>query len=280
MIKDNYSPIFSIEVLHSFFEEKICDCLLFEPEEVTEKVMKRFGFVIMPKTNGFVIYCNTSQPLPVFFNYIKSATFEHSFDFKIKTDDENFWIFTELPFRFDGQIHYSSEKIMGKDKEDVVTLEPDFIPGKKGYVGRMRICFDNILSYKKDDNPAKFKLLFSSRSTQWQYYVINKSAVHVENPAINGKLNIAFDGPITVNIPTGEEAMLFTTANALLPLAQKPSFQLNLVNSSTLTENERAGPVRAGKILFKGLPWPDPGRIGLIEQNGHQVFSSPMYIYL
>jgi len=281
MIKDGYSMIFSVEVLHSFFEKKVCDCLLFEPAEITEKVMKRFGFIIRKKTNGFALYCNTSQLLSVFFEYIKKATFENSFDFTINTNDESFWLFTELPQGPEGQIAYSSEKNCGVDKEGIVTLQPSFSQTKKGVVGNMRICFDDILFYKKENDQANFRIEFQSRSTQWQYYVINKSSVHVENPAINGKLNISFDGPVNVNIPTGEKAMLFTSAEELLPLSQKPTFQLDLINNKTVEgENERAGPKSARKILFKGLPWPDPGGIGLIELNGRQIFSSPMYIYL
>jgi hypothetical protein len=281
MTTDSYSKIFSLEVLHSFFEKKICDCLLFEPAEITDKVMKRFGFIVRKKMNGFSVYCNTSQLLPFFFDYIKKATFENSFDFVIKTNDESFFLFTELPPGPEGQIDYSSEKISGIDAAGVVVLQPAYSQTKKGVVGNIRFCFDDILTYKKDKDATAFRIEFQSRSTQWQYYIVNKSSVHVENPAINGKLNISFDGPVNVNIPSGETAMLFTSANELLPLSAKPQFQLDLVNNKIVEgENERAGPLSARKILFKGLPWPDPGRIGLTELNGRQIFSSPMYIYL
>ena len=281
MIKDEFSLIFSLDVLHSFFEKGICNCLFFEPAMVSEKVMKRFGFRIRKNVNGFGLYCNTSQPLPIFFDYIKRATFENSFDFTISTNDENFWVFTDLSTGPEGQIAYSSEKVSRVDEEGVAILQPSFSSNQKGIVGNIKILFDDILLYKKNEAAASFRIEFQSRSTQWQYYIINKSSMHVENPAINGKLNISFDGPVEVLIPSGEQAMLFTSANELLPLSQKPRFQLDLVNNRAGGgENEMAIPRSNRKILFKGLPWPDPGRIGMTELNGRPVFSSPMYIYL
>jgi hypothetical protein len=280
MKTDNYSAILSIEVSHSFFEKNICDCLSFEPDELTNKVMQRFGFLIRKMNNGIAVYNNRTQSLPVFFDYIKRATFEHSFDFTVKTNDESFWLFTELPEGFDGQIHYSSEKrSIGSDGS--VTLDPSYQKGGKGVVGKLRILFDDVLSYKKESEPAVFKIEFKARSTQWQYYIINKSSVHVENPAINSRLNMSFDGPFPVTIPSGEEAMLFTSADKLIPLSEKPSFQLDLVSRKKSESNdERAGPRLSPKMLFRGLPWPDPGMVSLFERNGRSIFSSPMYVYL
>jgi|GEM_PF-837163 len=281
MKQNCYSILFSLEVVHSFFENNICNCLLFEPTELTQKVMKRFGFFTQQKNNHFIFLSNSSQPLSVFFDYIKNVTFENAFNFSVKTTDENFWLYTELPLGFEGQIDYSSERKHSISPEGIVTLAPSFLAIRKGRVGGLRIFFDDILSHKRENEPAKFKIELTARSTQWQYYVINKNSVHVENPGIDGRLNIAFDGPTRVTIPSGEEAMLFTSANKLLPLSVKPSFHLNLMNYKTAKEeNERAGPRFKGKILFKGLPWPDPRRIAMAELNGNAVFASPMYIYL
>lgn len=281
MKTDGYFAIFSVEVLHSFFEKNICDCLLFKPDDLTEKVMKRFGFLTRKKNNGFTIYINKTQPLSVFFDYIKRATFETTFDFTIKTTDESFWLYTELPAGFDGQIHYSSERALPNEEDGSLTLEPTFITGSNTNVGKLSIRFDDVLTYIKPDDHAKFRIRFKARSTQWQYYIINKSSVHVENPAINSRLNISFEGPVPVTIPTGEEAMLFTSADNLLPLSSKPSFQLDLVNDKKREgDDERAGPQLTKKMLFKGLPWPDPGRVSLFELNGRRIFSSPMYVYL
>ena len=281
MKQNHYSILVTLEVQHSFFKESECNCLLFEPGELTQKVMKRFGFFTRQKNNHFALLSNSNQPLSVFFDYIKKVTFENAFDFIIKTTDEHFWLYTELPLGFEGQIDYSSERKHSISPEGIVKLAPSFQSVSKGVVGKLRIFFDDIISHKEENGPAKFKIELTARSTQWQYYVINKNSVHVENPAIDGRLNISFDGPKRVTIPNGEEAMLFTSADKLLPLSAKPSFQLNLLNHKTAKEeNERAGPLFKGKILFKGLPWPDPGRIAMAELNGIPVFASPMYIYL
>jgi hypothetical protein len=105
--------------------------------------------------------------------------------------------------------------------------------------------------------------------------------MQVENLAINGKLNISFDGPVEVIIPSGEQAMLFTSANELLPLSQNPGFQLDLINNKAgVVDNKNIIPRSNRKILFKGLPWPDPGIIDMTELNGRPVYASPMYIYL
>ena len=276
-----YFAIFSVQVFHSFFEKNVCDCLLFEPDQLTEKVMKRFGFLFRKYNDGFAIYSNRTQPLSILFDYIKRATFESSFDFTVKTNDDNFWLFTEFPVGFEGQIQYSSDKKILVDEENVVTLEPSFQSGTKGNVGSLSIRFDDIVTYKNESDPAKFRIGFKALSTQWQYYIINNSSIHVENPAINGRLNISFDGPVPVIIPSGEKAMLFTSADKLLPLSDKPTFQLDLVNhKKTESDMERSGPLVTKKMLFKGLPWPDPGNVSMLELNGRRIFSSPMYVYL
>lgn len=281
MMKDEFSLIFSLDVQHSFFENGICNCLFFEPAIVSEMLMKRFGFRILQNVNGFGLYCSISQPLPVFFDYIKRATFQNCFEFNMATNDQNFWAFTDLPPGPEGQIDYTSEKISRVDNAGLAILQPSYTNNATGIVGSIKIVFDDIQLYKKTDTAATFRIEFQSKSTQWQYYIINKSSMHVENPAINGKLNINFDGPVNVQIPTGEQAMLFTSANELLPLSQKPKFQLDLINKNvTDGENATWNLKFPRKILFKGLPWPDPGSIGMIELNGRQVFASPMYIYL
>jgi hypothetical protein len=96
------------------------------------------------------------------------------------------------------------------------------------------------------------------------------------NPNIAGKTNISFGGPENVTIDNGQQAMLFTSDN-LIPLSEVPVHRFNLVNNSDNSANQKVSP---GKLIFKGLPNPDPVRIGIDMAGKDTRVVSPMYVYV
>jgi hypothetical protein len=144
----------------------------------------------------------------------------------------------------------------------------------------LKISLSDILKYQNKDGALQMQIEYTARATQWQYYIINRSLVKLDNPAVTGKSDIAFEGPANVTIATGQAALLFTSGKNLIPLSECPKYKFDLVNSSGATQDNGSRSKKAGKIIFKGLPHPQPGRFGSLIVNGKGQVSSPIYLYI
>jgi hypothetical protein len=267
MMQSNYQQACGVEVSHSYFEKQICRCLEFIPSQVTEALMKKFDCRMRHRVNGFDLYINSKQPLVNLLNYIKQVTGQTFFEFRITTNDPYFVSFTDLPIDWMGTILYDSGDVRNTKEGNVVLLNAQLTnndgPSK---IGNLKIQFD-------DTAPGmqQFRINFNARSTQWQYFIVNKNAVVLDAPAI-AKSAFSFNAPEQVTIDSGEEAILFSSGNNLIPLSEIPKYKFDLINNTS----GRSSP----KVLFKGLPNPDVKKIGIVNVNGQKQFSSPMYIYL
>jgi hypothetical protein len=140
-------------------------------------------------------------------------------------------------------------------------------------IGRVRFYFADLVA-----SPA-FEIRFSARATQWQYYIINRSAAQLDNPSITGKAGIPFEGPTEVTIASGQQALFFSTGENLLPLSLSPKYRFDLVNTAA-TDNGSAARKSNAKVIFKGLPDADPKNIGIVRINGNTQVSTPIYVYV
>lgn len=269
MMQSNYQIAFSVEVLHSYFEQQVCRCLRFSPSPATDQLMKKFDCRMRHKVNGFDLYTNSKQSLSNLLNYIKQVQDQTFFEFTITTVDPHFISFTDLPVDWIGTIMYDSGDLHTTQDGGVIGLNAQLTNNERpSPLGNLRIQFDDIVN--KESYP-QFRINFNARSTQWQYFIINKNAVVFDTPAI-GRSEIGFSTPQQVLIDNGEQATLFSSGDNLIPLSEVPKYKFDLVNNSSNS--------RSPKILFKGLPNPDVKRIGIVNVKGQKQFSSPMYIYL
>ncbi len=76
---------------------------------------------------------------------------------------------------------------------------------------------------------------------------------------------------------TGQQAILFTSGENLLPLAEIPEYRFNLVNTPVAKSGQAPLPPQ---VVFKGLPNPDPVRIGTVATGEVTRVISPMYVYV
>jgi hypothetical protein len=281
MIQSNLQIAFTVSVLHSYFEEGVCNCLQFKPGAVTQALLKRFGFGIRNRVNGFDFYVNTRDTLGAFLNYISSSMHQDFFDFDIVTNNSNFTYFTSLPVNWVGQLVYDSNAAANTSAVNGLQLAESLTPpASPACLGKLTLWFDDILKLNTDKGAAQFIISYNARATQWQYFFINKSAVQLNNPAITGKTNIVFEGPENVTIKSGQQAILFSSGNQLIPLSQVPRYKFDLVNNPLSSAGDTAGKRPAPKIILKGLPNPDAGRIGRVSIDQTSQLSSPMYVYL
>jgi len=280
MIRSNFKIVFKIDVYHSYFEQSICNCLQFTPGVATGELLKRFDFKIRSKINGFDFYINPPKELTAFLKYITETTGQTYFDFSIDTNNPKFKYFTEMPINQCGQLLYDSHADINSYDQNTVRLNESFSQARgKSNLGSLIVRFEDIIKLQVDNNYVQFCINYKARSTQWQYYFINKSSVQLSNPAVTSKTGVYFSNPSNVVIESGQQAILFSSGSNLIPLSQVPKHKFDLVNNPIITGTETSKQSAAVKTIFKGLPTPDPVRIGL-NGNNEDLLSSPMYVYI
>lgn len=278
MTRGYFQLILSVNVFHSYFEQHVCHCLEFTATAGTQQILNRFGFKIRKRTNGFDLFSSSAQPMGQFFQYITQTANCNAFDFEINTNNPAFGLFTELPVNWIGELIYTSNHYSGTDKDTAIQLAVSYSENKSSAVlGKLTLNFDDILQSPNQSGRTSFDLVFQARATQWQYFVINKSSVQLDDPVVSGKGSVEFGKAQQVTTEAGESALLFSSGKHLIPLSEHPVYSFDLLSQSSgaATGKKPASP----KVIVKGLPNPDPHRIGRVEGDEQQI-SSPMYIYL
>lgn len=268
--------VFSLEVFHSFFEEGKCNCLVFDPSPATAGVLNKFGFMQKNKSNGFEMIFSSDKNMQQVMSYME-IIHQNYFEFEIVNRNPDFYFFTELPVNWLGQLMYSTKVSNAATEGKSISLIPEFLDQEsKPRFGTVRIYVETVLAAGAG---IKFQIDYQARATQWNYYVVNKSAVQLINPVISGKQDVSFDGPKNTTIQTGQQALLFSSGEKLLSLSERPKFKFDLVNKAADGQEKNIKSASA-KTIFKGLPNPDPGRIGIENINGKTLVTSPIYVYI
>src|SRR3569833_1345428 len=228
MNKSNFQIAFNVDVSHSYFEHNVCSCLQYSYGPVTRALAARFDMRIRKRVSGFGFYINTRGSLSSFLQYACAATGQTYFDFDMSATNPAFNFFTESPAGWLGTLVYDSNSVLSIRSGDIIRLIPGQVTGAgASNVGILRVHFDDLIN----NGCMQFDISYDARATLWQYFVINSSAVSLQNPSISGKAGISFTGPENVTMETGQQAMLFTSGESLLPMAQVPKHRFNLINN-------------------------------------------------
>lgn len=266
-MRTQFTILFSLRAVHTYFGGKVCNCLQFRPDAATMIMLKRFGFEVRYRVDGFTVYTSAADRAAL-LSYLAETNYADAFVFSMQSRRDDFVSFTDMPQ--DRQLVYDSNKTDHDELQAFYTAADN-----RGVTGNITIRFtDLLLAWQQQDAPA-YSIRLRARTTQWQYFVVNRNALMLKTPTISNKKNIVFDGPVSVTIPTGEQALLFTSARDLIPFSEDPLCQFNLVNAGG-----SANAIGGNRIIYKGLPAADPSRMGVAEIDGQKVFVSPMYVYL
>ena len=269
---NQFNSIFSIQVFHEYFEKGSCNCLVFQPNRSTANLMNRYAFKINQNRNGFQFYSSTSKSITAYLNYIEANTQQDFFEFDITSTDSNFTVFTALPTNWIGQFVYTSSNVHNENEKLILKADssPNSTPNS---IGSVKIHFQDLIALLNKTIECSYTITFESRATQWRYYIINKSEIQLNNPVIVSKTPIAFEEVTTVTLQNGNKALLFSSGENLMKMSEIAKYKFDLVDKSNTTN-------QTGKIIFKGLPNPSPKKIGLEEEDGKKIVTSPMYVYI
>jgi len=277
----SYQQLFHVKILHSYFEGNVCTCLQFVPAAGTLDIMKRFQFTINENVSGFAFYSSSTVSLSDSLSHVQAVTGQSYFEFDLINNETAFYGFTALPINWTGKLLYDSAAVTAPAEGNTWLLtETLSAPATTAIAGSLKIRFDDLIKYSNDQQPLNYEISFTARATQWQYYVVNRNAVQLDNAAVKGKGDIVFENAGNVIMETGEAALLFSSAGQLIPLSKFPKHKFDLVNSIVIAGTTKTTKSNASKMIIKGLPTPDPLRMGTVVLNEKTQVSSPIYIYV
>jgi hypothetical protein len=260
-----YKLILSVSISHSYFQKKIDPSLRFQPSISTIDLMNRFKIIVRQTSFGIEIYCDTEESVESILMTIIASTEISSLDFDFYTDDLSFYSYTELPDRV-GQLVFSSDNKLNRNENENIFLYPSFIEGQnEKRLGQLHIQLVDLMKFCNTNNHVNFNISFNSRSTHWQYYIINSSKFSLNEMSIVSNSGIKFSIPKKIVLQNGQDATLFTS-ETLIPLSNLPEHKFDLKKS--------------GKTIISGLPNPNIGSLTLDKSNGEILFYSPTYIYI
>lgn len=280
LMQPDFRLLFSVKVAHTYFQNDICNCLQFTPDEQTAGMLKRFEFSLRNTINGFDLYCNGATKNTDLLDYIKTAGNQDCFKFSIHNTNVNFAFFTELPVNRLWQMDYNSQDPLNSFEGDQTILHLTLTDQKTApIIGSLKLYFTDVISAAGKNSPVNYWIHLNARTPRWQYYIINKSALPLSNPSISSKNNIVFKGPENVLLENGETALLFYS-DVGLPLSEVETYNIDLVNTVTVSTADTFKNKSATSIIIKGLPTPEPSDLGTIVIDGKNQFTSSVYIYL
>lgn len=258
-----YSEIAGLQLKHTYYTSGLCPALSLKPTLETVAVMAKYNFVLREINGSYVLVGEDQDDLKAYFDYITKVTGMDSFIFELHVEDSNFFIFSNISTKSMGTYNYST----GSQEQDGL-LKPD-LETDSGVFGKVNFQFDDLA--KKTG--SIYKIQFQASESIWNYYVINKSALDIENCYIKTSNASEFNPPVEITAANGERAICFSSSEPVL-MAETSKVSYALAQKS---QNEK---LPNGKIIFKGLPLAGPINTSINNQNGDVQFVSSLYIYI
>jgi len=267
MEQHGFTPLLSVQVQHTYFEDGACNCIKFTPAAVTQSLFTRFNCVMRYNTGGFVLHINKQDEVAALLAHIKTATGETAFAFDISTTDPAFALFTDMPLHNHVNMVYNSgyaaNTVTPGGMQLVATMVDDAV---NKTIGQLIICFDDITKCLAGTSGPHYSIQYKARSTQWQYFIINKSGLALHSLRITNNKGIIFNGPENILLENGEPAYLFSTGDAVLPISEKAQYIFSLAAGS--------------RIVIKSLPTATKTNVQIIVEDGIIKAVSAVYVYI
>lgn len=268
----NYKLVCNLSAVHDYYKNNTCTGLEFIPASATAAVLQRYRFKIVSGENGFKLYVDTASAAISLLEYLQNIHHHTTFTFRIKNTAE-FINVTDWPLNWKGRFVFNSSSSSNWMNDKVVMLTPAFEQATSTE-GTLLLQLKDIVEMLSTGG-STYTIHFRARATQWQYFVVNRRNVHFTQLVIKDKTGIVFSAAEDVVIPSGEKALLFSSGETLLPLSNAAIYFFDLLNDNPISANGAVA-----KIIYKGLPNPDPLIMNTVIVKGREEASSPMYVYL
>lgn len=265
-----YCKLFSISIVHEYFNFGIDPNIQLVPKGKCREILNKYDFMLMQENFCVICYVNQEKDVKEYLNYISSITGLEAFEFAVQVNSESFFCYTSISGNT--KLIYSDQNQDNLIDGSRIQLLEKQVQSDQNSAISISISLDGISL----DHPKEFNIKLNSRKTRRDYYIINSSGVNVEHVAIEGEA--VFQKEAVRSLANGQQATPFIMQGQGMPLKRKEDFQFNLIKTEE-KEGEN-GSVKRKKILFKGLPQPDPCHLEIIEREGIKQFVSPIYVYI
>lgn len=258
-----YSNIAELRLQHTYYTSGSCPALSMTPTKDTAAIMAKYNFVTREINGTYALVSEDQENLKNYLEYITKVTELNAFIFNLTLEDPNFFIFTDIPKNRLGTYNYSTE-----NQEQDGVLKPE-LQSDKGVFANVRFCFEDLAK----DTGSIYKIQFQASTSIWDYIIVNRSALNIENCFIKTNNSSQFNEPVNVTLPTGDKAISYTSSEPIL-MEQTSKVNYDLVKASHNSN------LPNGKIIFKGLPLAGPINTSVNKQNGEDQYVSSLYIYI
>ncbi|MFT5822752.1 MAG: hypothetical protein ACI8ZM_004009 [Crocinitomix sp.] len=258
-----YSKIAELQLKHTYFTSTLCPALSLKPTKNTATVMAKYNFVVREINGAYSLVCEDQENLKTYLDYITLVTEMDSFNFELVVEDANFFIFSNLPTDNLGTYVYST----GNQESDGV-LKPE-LNTDTGVFSNVKFRFEDLAQ----NTNGSYQIQFQASTSIWNYIIINRSELNVENCYIKTNDENEFNSPVEMTLPTGDKAISFSSSKPI-SMTQTSKVSYNLAQTS---QNSN---LPSGKIIFKGLPIAGPINTSINKQNGEDQYVSSLYIYI
>ncbi len=287
-----YLFLFSLTVLHRFFDKEACKRLEFVATKDSAKFIDKIGLVVKYLENSIqVFYDEDRKEAMRLFGAEEDKLL--SLEFKVFSKDPFFSNYTEPePYKEDSLLYFRTSDATVTDsekfrlhKEEYVTedsftklgapelrgvLDNEDIFKRPAFVVKVDLLGSDSSVYDENLNlrNRNYYLKFDSTKTYWKYYLFGGGdETRLSVSEATGEVEFDLGG--RESLP-GDRVALTYISRSGIPLSEKSPYKLQLREKSLVGE----------KIVVKWLPVPSPEQIARKNIDGKDAAVSEMYVYI
>lgn len=245
-----------------------------QPSSETLQILKKYQMVFRTDTGVFTVLYPEDATKPKLREAIADAMGDAGMVFSMNAELPDFYNVTNLPLTFRGPLIFSSSDIAMKDDTAVfVTQTPEEPSSTVAATGAITIRKNELFNSDYTLNITNYAVALEARKTHWNYYIIDRSGIGLENTRVTNGKGIDFEAPVVQKLPNNQEAMLYSSGTYEFAFSERPEHRFDLVQmTDEMSSNS--------KTIFKGLPVAAGTQILTSEQDGQSYIYSAIYVYV
>lgn len=272
----NLSLLFQLRMYHSYYDDGVMANMQLVPEGATQAWMSRYQLLLQEEIGRLTLYYS-GEYAERLYTSLHNLIGLQPLEFIMISSNPNFGIISYLPVDWSGQLLFSSQatqKEEGQGGTMVMQLSSKK-NAKSGAIGRVSFYLSDLFTTDGKWKQPNYRISMEARRTVWRYYVVNPNQIPLLHPQISNPQGIDFEAEGDVSLPTGEQALQFSSGHHKFPFQETPDVKLNLITHLARSNKTR--------VVRKGLPVPRGNQIEIQKgppfQEKPKVFSD-IYVYL
>lgn len=176
----NFNKIVTLEIMHDFFNDRLCRSFEIEPDPPTKNTLANYGLLYKVIKNGFVLIAS-GEPR------FKSSTFNGPFllTFNLKNTDPFFLNYTSLPIDKEWGFEFENSLEHPRLHPNEFVDDQSLLPGGKMLTGKIKLTLNQANQFfgkAEEDNLSieeRYFITFTSREIfiRYNFYSSNKDFV-------------------------------------------------------------------------------------------------------